>query len=73
MKTGFDFLKENGIVCQRETGIEVINNPNYYGLLNAMNAYAVYYAKYIYREDKNDGLSASHREEDSPRNSGWSV
>lgn len=51
IKTAYDFLKENGIVCQRETGIEVINHPNYYGLIHAMNAYAVYYAKGVYKTD----------------------
>jgi hypothetical protein len=73
MKTAFDFLKNNGIIREGETEIEVVGTPNYYGLLHAMNQYAVYYAKNVYKDDKDDGTSASHREEDSPRNSGWSV
>lgn len=57
MKTAFDFLQSNGIVSNRETGVEVINNPNYYGLLHAMNEFAVYYAKNIFDDkEKRNGV-----------------
>lgn len=46
MKTAYDFLKSNGMICERESGaIAVLHFSNYLGLVNVLNEYAIYYSQ----------------------------
>lgn len=48
-KTAYDILKNNGLVRQGESSMEVAHNANYLGLIHAMEEYASQYKSEVER------------------------